>query len=178
MFIISRYALACKPYNDKRKEVTCENSSLRKWLNGDFYKDAFSKTEQNVIKSVTIKNKANPENGTSGGNDTKDKIFLPSIADMVNTGYGYTSEYSSENGDMMVNRRCAPTKYAIAKGVLTYTSHLTAEGDAVCYWWLRSPGIDNTCAAIVSSRGEINCDGSTVDYQLNGVRPVLKIKLK
>ena len=127
---------------------------------------------------MTIKNKDNPETGTSGGNNTKDKIFLPSIADMINTSYGYSGEYSSENGDVLVNRRCAPTQYAIAKGAATYTSYLTAEGDAVCYWWLRSPGIDNTSAAVVSSRGEINCEGSTVDYQLNGVRPVLKIKLK
>ena len=39
--VISEYLLEPKAYNIELSDVTWENSSLRKWLNGDFYDKAF-----------------------------------------------------------------------------------------------------------------------------------------
>ena len=40
--IISKYGLDAKKYNEEYQSVTWENCTLRKWLNEDFYNEAFS----------------------------------------------------------------------------------------------------------------------------------------
>lgn len=62
-------------------------------------------------------------------------------------------------------RRCAPTAYAIAQGAWISNSYKTADGDAVCWWWLRSPGDDQGYAAFVYHGGAVGLHG---DYVHNG----------
>ena len=40
--LISRYGLDCKRYHHERDDITWEDCDLRKWLNCDFLKSAFS----------------------------------------------------------------------------------------------------------------------------------------
>lgn len=47
--IISDYILECKPFHDTYCEVTWEGSSLREWLNDDFYNTSFSEKEKEAI---------------------------------------------------------------------------------------------------------------------------------
>lgn len=77
--LITEGIVADKPYNENGGEATWENCTLRKWLNEDFYNDTFTEEEKEFIKMTTLSNPDNPEYGTDGGNDTKDKIFLLSI---------------------------------------------------------------------------------------------------
>ncbi len=178
LFVVSKYALDSKPYNKESIDVTWETCTLRKWLNEDFYKTAFSKTEQSVIKLITLENMNNPEYGTEGGNDTKDKVFLLSIADMINTEYGFIDKNYDLNVDNMTNRRCAPTAYAVAQGTRTGTRYKTAEGDAACYWWLRSPGYYIRSAAFLYSNGYVHASGDSVYLDYIGVRPAIVISLE
>ena len=53
--LLSKYALDCKPFNDDGVS-SWEECSLRKWLNDDFYKDAFSLKEQKQIAENTYFN--------------------------------------------------------------------------------------------------------------------------
>ena len=67
------------PYHVKWGEVTWKTCSLREWLNGEYYKNEFSEEEKKAIIETNLENPNNPEYGTPGGNNTKDRVFLLSI---------------------------------------------------------------------------------------------------
>ena len=46
VLMVSKYCLDCKKYNETYTDVTWETCTLRKWLNNDFKKAAFSTEEQ------------------------------------------------------------------------------------------------------------------------------------
>ncbi len=68
--------LCYRPYHEKQEPVTWENCSLREWLNSEFLTGFFSEKDQDRILLTDISNEGNDAYGTSGGNDTQDKIFL------------------------------------------------------------------------------------------------------
>ena len=57
---------------------TWENSSVRAWLNGPYYR-TFTEEERELIVKTHNSNPDSSEYGTSGGNDTDDDIFLLSL---------------------------------------------------------------------------------------------------
>ncbi len=75
---------------------------MRKWLNESFYQNAFNATEKQMIKTTKVENYDNLEWGVSAGNDTKDKVFILSQLDIINTDYGFCEEYEKEDN----NRHC------------------------------------------------------------------------
>ena len=83
VFIISKEALNCLPYNRTSTSVTWEKCSLRKWMNDTFLNDAFSAEEQAIIQSTNVSADKNPNYSTTPGNATMDKVFSLSI-DEVN----------------------------------------------------------------------------------------------
>ena len=68
-------------YYSKWNDITWKQSTIRKNLNNEFY-NTFSEEEKAVIKETDIVNNKNPEYGTPGGENTKDKIFLLSVAEV------------------------------------------------------------------------------------------------
>lgn len=178
VLLLSKYALDRLPYNKEYTSVTWETCSLRKWLNNDFVKSAFNKTEQGMIKTTTIENFDNAVYKTAGGNDTKDKVFLLSQLEMINSDFGFSENYD----DYDMNRRCALAWYKNKEGS---GSNQTADGEYTCWWWLRSPGYDASSACCVNYRGYVSSGGYSVsgvgyssdsDYGA-GVRPALYINL-
>ena len=177
LFVVSKYSLDWKSYNEEWTNITWENCTLRKWLNNEFLNAAFSSSEQSLIKTVTLKNNANPYYGTYGGNDTKDKVFLLSLDDMVNTEYGFSSDYKEYD----VARRCAATDYAIAQGAQLYIDdnsdwYFTSDGKPTSVWWLRSPGTHSTEAAYVEFYGLAERFGSGV-HSSAAIRPAIVLNL-
>ena len=160
--LISKYALDCQPYNTTKTGVTWETCSLRKWLNESFLNSAFSKSEQNMIITATIKADMNPYFITEPGNDTRDKIFILSIKEAIQ----YLDNYEA--------RKCAPTYYAIAQGAAT-SNECYKDGRAACWWWLRSPGYDSIVAARVDCDGSVFSEGRNVNLNVVAVRPALWI---
>ena len=158
--LISKYALDCKKYNETRADVTWETCTLRKWLNGEFIDSAFNTTERSKIITTTINNPNNPQYGTNGGNSTSDKIFLLSISEAEK--YFGASE----------KRKVEPTAYAVQRGAATTFVY------GLCYWWLRSPGDSQNGASDVTSLGNFNYRGLSVDTCDGAVRPALWINLK
>ena len=75
VLIISRHALNCRKYHESSSPITWEHSDLRKWLNNDFLKAAFSAEEQKRILISHLENENNPDYGTSDGNSIDDRIF-------------------------------------------------------------------------------------------------------
>ena len=173
--VLSKRALDRLPYNAEKTNVTWETCSLRKWLNEKFYANAFNKTEQDLIKTVTLKNYDNPEYNTPGGNDTEDKVFLLSFYDMINTDYGFDDDIEYD-----LNRACVSSSYAYSHSYFDGVGEDSDEEDYL-YYWLRSPGYSADCAMDVSmyEEGIIYLNGSEVDDKLarDVVRPAIEIIL-
>ncbi|MBQ4297717.1 MAG: serine/threonine protein kinase, partial [Clostridia bacterium] len=157
LLLISKYALECQQYNTSDTNVTWETCSLRKWLNGTFINNAFSTAEQNMIQSTTVTADINPSYSTSPGNNTTDKVFLLSIAEV-------NKYFSSDNA-----RQCQGTAYCYAQG-----AYKASNGGR---WWLRSPGFYSHCAAYVLYDGSVSRSGDDVTRGDSGVRPALWINL-
>jgi len=146
--LISRYGLDAKPYNEKYVDITWDKCTLRTWLNGTFLNKAFTAQEQKGILTTTVDNSKNQgysKWSTSGGNNTQDRIFLLSYAE-VNKYLGVTYDDSKNK-----ESRVAPTAYALKQGAYTSSSNKTADGTAAGWWWLRSPGNNQNNAANVNN---------------------------
>lgn len=158
--------LDCQPYNIVNTSITWEACWLRTWLNSTFYLDAFNLAEQSAIRETLVINGRNPFYDTGGGRDTRDNVYLLSIDEARNEAYGFTSEYTRENGT-----RCSKnTQYAKEQGAYTIN---TGNG----WWWLRSPGNDSSSAADVSDYGWGVNSANDVNIGNIAVRPVLHINL-
>ena len=169
--VISKYALDCKQYNTSYTDVTWETCTLRKWLNNDFLGAAFSADEKAMIPTVTVSADENLAYGTGPSNATQDQVFLLSIME--------ANKYFSSNSA----RQCEATDYAVANGAYVNS------GNSNCRWWLRSPGYEQSNAAVVGSGGDVGEIGNPVGYiyydgyrvgdrGADAVRPALWIDLK
>ena len=172
--VISKYALDYKAYNDTVTEITWENCSLRKWLNGDFYNNVFSAAEKNQILPVTNENPDNPQYGTDGGNRTQDRIFVLSSDE--------AQRYFKSDKE----RICYVTNYAAANyesamsSVTSNFSHKSEHNNAA-YWWLRTPGENSRVTAYIPLDGSIYLYGYFPMIAINGtayndVRPAFWIR--
>lgn len=171
--LLSKYALDAIPYNRVQEEITWENSSIRKWLNNDFLYEAFTARERaNIIMSQVDNSAAQgcSEWDTIGGSNTMDKIFLLSCAE--SNHYLNVTSYDYEN----LGSRVSATAFAKAQGAEWDSNHETKYGDSAEWWWLRSPGIHQDCAACVID------DGSLYDLNIDNysgcVRPAFWLNLE
>lgn len=160
--LISRYALDCKPYNEKQGAITWEKCTLRSWLNNEFFDKAFSAEEKQSILQSDVSADKNPKYNTDPGNATKDKVFLLSVVE--------TNKYFKNDNVRM----CVPTDYAIRRGVYISDSS-KIEGRSACWWWLRSPGDGDSSAAYVVAGGSIY--NRNVNLGRNAVRPCVRVRL-
>ena len=158
VLLLSKYVLDAKPYNEEFEKVTWETSDIRKWLNNEFYTTAFNKTEKAKIQASLIKNEDNSEYGTSGENDTEDKVFLLSEKEAETL-------FSNEE-----ERIAKATEYAEKSGVY--------DEEKGAWWWLRSPGYNSKYAAVVYNDGWVLGSGDSVYDNDDGVRPALYLNLQ
>ena len=169
--LLSKYCLEKQEWNGGIWE-TC---SLRKWLNDEFYDEAFSSSEKQRILLTTIENTDNQYDGTPIGNDTKDRVFLLSYNDVLNSEYGFSDNPDEKD----VNRRSA---FAEKRGVKEESKFVTADGEKACCWLLRTRCKNNKYNCIVKSDGKVDLGViSYTDYSdgnYDGVRPALYINLK
>ncbi|MCR4553906.1 MAG: DUF6273 domain-containing protein, partial [Succinivibrionaceae bacterium] len=156
--VISRYALDCRPYHGWSGEITWEECDLRKWLNSEFIYNVFSKEEQQRIATTMVENKDNPKYGTSGGNDTHDKLFCLNIEEV--------QKYFKDK----VARKCQPTSYAVSRKAWK-------SDNRCCDWWFRSSGNNQKSAAVVRDNGSINLYGYNVSNDNNAIRVAFWINL-
>ncbi len=126
-FVVSKTLLDCQPYsntiyinpnasstgtasfNDPAYTNFANNyetSSIRKWLNEDFYNTAFSDSEKKKINTTTIKNDGyitiNGLNGILddyfGGSNTSEKIFLLGWDETADRSFLSGSDYANSQG--------------------------------------------------------------------------------
>ena len=150
--LLSKHCLDNKQYHTEKCDITWEECSLRKWLNGTFINKAFSNNEQRAILLTFVDNsKSQGKSGldTNGGNNTQDRVFLLS--------YEQANRYLGGVGwqDHNVKAAAAPTAYARAAGGPIGIYHIKDGGNAG-WWWLRSPGHYQITALEISDKGSMD----------------------
>ena len=175
--LISENVLDQKPFDSISYNTTWEKSTIRAWLNGygnasdSFIQTAFSDEERSKIVVSDVEadgNPAYPE--VSPGNATKDKIFLFSISEAVDIL------------SIVEVRQAEPTSYAVSQGV-----HVTSGGPfpiggpcvkehGCASWWLRSPGLSSSTAALMDSDGSVWFPGGEFEFDYIGVRPAMVVQ--
>ena len=186
---LSDVALDDQEYHTEYESVTWETSTARSWLNGygagsnkqsvdysrkNFIGSAFTASERAAIVNSSLENADNIDYGTSGGNNTTDKVFLLSESDVWNTdtaeSYGFVKNKSTYDEA----RRCKGSTYAKAMGMWSDTdTDYAGNGD----WWLRSPGCSSDIAMYVCDDGWVYRYGNNVNFSLDGIRPALNLNL-
>ncbi len=179
--LLSKYGLDAKPYNKDLVNPGCvwETCTLRSWLNNEFLDDAFSEQEQQAILLTDVDNseaQGFSKWGTTGGKNTKDKIFLLSYAEA--NRYLGIQLWEEEGADQNLKSRAAPTAYAVARGAWANKDYLTADGEATgWFWFLRSPGCDGQEYTAI-----VNFDGSLgyvdVYYEYGVDRPAFWLNME
>lgn len=169
--------------DDSQKEATWETSSLRMWLNDGFLKTAFSEEEQNGILSTTVSTANNKSYGSVGGNDTEDKVYIPSYADMKNSAYGFSTTWTEQSKTRLASK----TNYFSTRSdyiVNHKKNSQNTEGEGVpsvcsAFYVLRTPGANQKFVTFIDNReerGRGNLYGNgTNDYY--GIRPMIRIDL-
>lgn len=153
-----------------------KTSSIRKWLNDDFYNIAFSDSEKNKINTTTINDSDDYvwsgylgyENSKS--NEVTDKIFLLSYDEVKNSNYGFdSSSYTKDTA-----RKADGSDYAMSQGANRSSENYGLP--KYYYWLLRTPYNKSDCCRYVEYDGRSD-SYIGVAYSFGGIRPALKINL-
>ena len=127
--VISKYCLEQMPFNSTLASVTWKNSTIRAWLNSDFYNNAFSSEERSKIFNTTF---------STDGIETTDKVFL---LDEEDAGFLPISIRKAEATDHV------PTSYCYwflrNTGSVSNVAYVSYDGELGYYenvdreWWIR-----------------------------------------
>ena len=133
-------------------------STIRAWLNGSyesgdtqpmtysgrgFLQTAFTGSQIAAIPAVNIDN----SEGASPCDDTNDKVFLLSKAELINNGYGFGTDPAYNVSDS--TRQRAATDFALATGVsYEYVDAIYCTGSS---WWIRtSASVISVCNVVAN----------------------------
>lgn len=171
-FLLSTTLLnAMKHSTNYKKYTQWQSSTLRKWLNEEFYCEAFNQEEQVLIATTIVKTPNNPEYHTDGGVDTEDKLFVLSLDEMI-TYFGLNTED--------INPKCVAkmSDYAVAQGGYALTkqdaySLLKGQYIGNGFWWLRTPGRNESNVIVICPDGSMLMEGGPMDDETVGVRPAM-----
>ena len=161
LMLLSEYILFDQRYHNLNEAVTWETSSLRRYLNNEFFNSFTLEDRQRIAEARVINDERQvhfpfelglgmPRSwSVPAGNDTYDRIFLLSFDEQRN----YFADASARLAGMIDDHP--------GRGGL-YTHW---------WWWLRSPGVCTFSVGVITTRGVDNV--AVESTQAVGVRPVL-----
>jgi len=166
--LLSDRVLEKRRYHESLSNITWAESSLRRYLNGEFF-NAFTRGEAELISETKLHNQPNPWFGTGGGAMTGDRIFILCIDEVL--------KYFGDSGTLSDKNR--QNKFLVDDRYNNARKSLDAQGVS-SWWWVRSPGEDRDFAACVCATGMLSVSGSIVNISGGnggGVRPAFWLKL-
>lgn len=169
--IITDKIIEQRPYHNEYVEITWADSSLREYLNNEFY-DGFSDAEKARIVPVTNKNPDNPWFGTLGGRDTEDKIFIPNLEEIA-------FRYFGDSSALLYNPR-KNQRYWYERKDANNSNRIAVDEEKNFWWyWIRTPGRYSVKAVYVFPDGNIGIHGNNIKignvadgFCAGGVRPL------
>ena len=155
-------------FNDQYHKIYAndyEASSIRKWLNEDFYNTAFTSKEKNEVSITTLNNDAQDWFGelVQERNETNDKIFLLSVEDVTNEEFCRLGTIEEERP------KAKGSDYAKCQGLYVWCEPGSID-DGTSTWILRTPTED--CSGTAYRVGS-SYFSEWVDFG-EGIRPALK----
>ena len=180
VLLLSEYGLDAQPFDTSGKErVLWKDSTIRKWLNNDFYNSAFSEEEkENIVLSSSegFEEYNGPVYLTSKKpyahleRETEDKLFFLSYTELV--AYFAEDPYEEYYSDHYRHKEimCYPTEYAKQNLKPLYKTD-------TCNWWLCNPQFDtgdglSKRVEIVSGFGEWETS-PMMNTRRNAIRPAM-----
>ncbi len=156
--LVTKYVIDAMAFSTSSANAAWKDSSLRYWLNNDFYNSSFSQAERSGIVLADNLITRNAKYNTAGTENTEDHVFLLSLDEM--------QIYFQTDASRVVKT----TKYC--------QDRLDSMGKYQLWYWLRSPGETGKMAAgVFGSNGKLDYQGAQVDHPYNLVRPAVWIDL-
>ena len=147
-----------------------ETSTVRQWLNEEFYNAAFTEEEKAQIGTAYLHNNSSKSDEYDGA-CTYDKLFFISYEDAANSSYGFNSDLNSSD----VAKQFGETDFAVFRGlyyiIIPYESYTSLSSDAYYSWWLRTP-VDSYRIAVITTYGNA-AEKVATDFQ-GGIVPAFK----
>ncbi|MBQ9880526.1 MAG: hypothetical protein IJM45_08860, partial [Clostridia bacterium] len=142
-YVISKKSVC---YNDKGSFANnYTDSSIRAWLNDEFYNTAFTDAQKANIKD--------------------DSVFLLSYSSVLNSRYGYSGSDSRSK-----TREASGSDYSKCQGLMVWDAY-GHYGNSD--WWLSSEGKPFKSVYSVLDDGRVS-DGYAYADEIHGVRPALR----
>ena len=150
VLLLSKNVLDMQPFSGT-DAAAWNDSALRRWLNVDFFAEAFTEKQQAQILLAKRKD--------AEGVETAERFLALSAEAM--------DEYFAADDP---HRLGVCTAYAAAK------SDGVPAGGSIA-WWLRTPGAEAGCTAVVNAQGKTDDAGIPADSAAVGVRPAFWLRL-
>lgn len=171
ILLLSEFLLDAKNFHKENVEVCWASCDLRKWLNKEFYDQAFKAEEKALILTSQIGMRRNLLYGTDCGAEIEAAVFLLSVEEL----YLYFTE-NPESAYYQKNpfQKVGPESFMLAKYTQyarERTSYMNSKEPSSGWWWLRTSGENKKKAAAVTSTPEVNMKGNLVKFPLDGPKP-------
>ena len=163
-------------YGDSSRSYYANNwahSSIRSWLNNDFYNTAFTSSQRANILTTDLENmnyttmRGDSKSSIYDCDDTSDKVFLLSYDEILNLDYGFSGSPSASD-----ERVAYGTDYARCQG-------LGEKAEEISAWYLRTSANRGDRALLVAPDGSVETDGAGeecfVGATIWGIRPALRL---
>ena len=150
-------------YNDFTGGITWNGSYTRKHLNETFYY-RFDTADRARIRETYVINNDSPWFHSRGGDNTRDKIFILSVEEVVQY-FGDSGQLENRPEDV----RWISDEYDSAR--IAWNDN----GDRA-WWWLRSPGGAQRLVTGVDPAGVLNLYGTSA-LNAGHIRPVMWLNL-
>ncbi|MBR3553284.1 MAG: InlB B-repeat-containing protein [Clostridia bacterium] len=139
-------------------------SSLHSFVSSVIAAVAFSANQIANVKQVTSNNEASISTSYTYVS-TKDKVLIPSQADVLSTAYGFSSSRDADP-----QRVAYVTDYAKCQGILVSDNGASA-------WWLRTPAGETYISQVIKGNGQFYGKKYNWWYQWSicGVRPMIHL---
>ncbi|MCL2376425.1 MAG: leucine-rich repeat domain-containing protein, partial [Defluviitaleaceae bacterium] len=164
ILILSEYILDAMPFSDSFNNTSWADSTVRRWLNDDFY-NTFSEGDRARISSELTFAMPNPWWGTPSGEHTRDNIFLLSAYEVLN--------YFGNSGTLPGGNQILSDRYNSNRAARLIPELFDA-GWRIDYWWTRTTGIADARIVFIGGSGAIQTAGQPFGTNV-GIRPAMWI---
>lgn len=178
--LLSRHVLEAMPFNEKLRRVPWKGCTLRKWLNRDFYKTAFTAQERSLIVETQLKNEDFIYFFRPVNTDTTDKIFLLSRDELHKYSNIEQEQFAEATPYAMNKGRKKIESISVDEGFYDRNlkdHNITRDviGRTVAGWWVRS---NSDGWKTTDRQWVVGVLGNGICLYLNevGVRPALYVK--
>ncbi|MBR5973573.1 MAG: hypothetical protein IK020_00145 [Clostridiales bacterium] len=150
-YLVSQYILDMRAYDENGQTADWESSSIRKWLNEDFYEQAFNQDEKARIVA-TVSGNRRPRMTEVLEEEKKDQVFLLSSSAAQN----YFMTDAARRGKPENDERGG-----------------NASSQETLKWWLIGP--DDGGSSLVDEEGRVAFSDVRATTEMYGVRPAVVI---